>query len=321
MKILLLFGFLLHVSQHARAGVVEAIEGMESVSLPCSYYSGVTEEPLLKWTSGDFIPNAVHLRRGEQDDLKNQNQHFRGRTSMEPDALETRDFSLTLKKPNISDNGNYTCSFYTGREEFIMTTIHLKVKGDQEEVKLTGGAESVVLPCRTSLKLHEKTSVHWTRSEPEFNTVHVYSNQSKDQNKQDSLYRGRTKLNEDLLRTGDLSLTLSYPTERDGGTYICTVYRDEDILRWKVVLKHVRETFPSWATALLVLLVLLIISAGLLYRFRHRFISGEEGMERMALLQKQRLAEDLCCPPQRGWLDPDSVQNNLLQFNLNLNLV
>ncbi|XP_035985838.1 myelin-oligodendrocyte glycoprotein-like [Fundulus heteroclitus] len=291
MKILLLFGFLLHVSQHARAGVVEAIDGMESVFLPCSYSRQVPEEPLLIWTSGDFIPNSVHLRRGEQDDLKDQNQHFRGRTSMEPDALETRDFRLTLKKPQISDKGYYTCSFFDGREEIIMTTIHLKVKGDQEEVKLTGGAEFVVLPCRTSTKLLEKTLVYWTRSEPEFNTVHVYSNTSKDQNKEDSLYRGRTKLNEDLLRTGDLSLTLSYPTERDSGTYICTVYRDEDILRWKVVLKHVTETFPSWATALLVLLVLLIISAGLLYRFRHRFISREEGMERMALLQKQRLAE------------------------------
>uniref|UniRef100_A0A3Q2NWM8 Ig-like domain-containing protein n=1 Tax=Fundulus heteroclitus TaxID=8078 RepID=A0A3Q2NWM8_FUNHE len=117
------------------------------------------------------------------------------------------------------------------------------LSGDQEEVKLTGGAESVVLPCRTSPNLHEKTSVYWTRSEPEFNTVHVYSNQSKDQKKQDSLYRGRTKLNEDLLRTGDLSLTLSYPTERDSGTYICTLYRDEDILRWKVVLKHVRGQY------------------------------------------------------------------------------
>uniref|UniRef100_A0A3Q2PRM7 Ig-like domain-containing protein n=1 Tax=Fundulus heteroclitus TaxID=8078 RepID=A0A3Q2PRM7_FUNHE len=114
-----------------------------------------------------------------------------------------------------------------------------------EEVKVTEGAESVVLPCRTSPNLHEKTSVHWTRSEPEFNTVHVYSNTSKDQNKQDSLYRGRTKLNEDLLRTGDLSLTLSYPTERDSGTYICTVYRDKDILRWKVVLKHVRGQYRA----------------------------------------------------------------------------
>uniref|UniRef100_A0A3Q2QR28 Ig-like domain-containing protein n=1 Tax=Fundulus heteroclitus TaxID=8078 RepID=A0A3Q2QR28_FUNHE len=114
------------------------------------------------------------------------------------------------------------------------------LSGDQEEVKVTGGAESVVLPCRTSPNLHAKTSVYWTRSEPEFNTVHVFSNKSKDQNKEDSLYRGRTKLNEDLLRTGDLSLTLSYPTERDSGTYICTVYRDKDILRWKVVLKHAK---------------------------------------------------------------------------------
>uniref|UniRef100_A0A3Q2P2C9 Ig-like domain-containing protein n=1 Tax=Fundulus heteroclitus TaxID=8078 RepID=A0A3Q2P2C9_FUNHE len=108
-----------------------------------------------------------------------------------------------------------------------------------EEVKVAEGAESVLLPCRTSPDLHEKTSVEWTRSEPAVNVVYMYPR--RNQENQDDLYCGRTKLNEDLLRTGDVSLTLRFPTDRDSGTYICTVYRGEDILRWKVVLKHVRK--------------------------------------------------------------------------------
>uniref|UniRef100_A0A3Q2P928 Immunoglobulin V-set domain-containing protein n=1 Tax=Fundulus heteroclitus TaxID=8078 RepID=A0A3Q2P928_FUNHE len=121
----------------------------------------VTEEPLLKWTSGDFIPNSVHLRRGEHD-LKDQNQHFRGRTSMKPDALETRDFSLNLKKPNISDKGYYTCSIFDGTEELTGMGVE---EGERHEVKDRGsesnpsrprrGLSSLYMGCATYLLCHQ----------------------------------------------------------------------------------------------------------------------------------------------------------------------
>uniref|UniRef100_A0A3Q4GNK1 Ig-like domain-containing protein n=1 Tax=Neolamprologus brichardi TaxID=32507 RepID=A0A3Q4GNK1_NEOBR len=79
--------------------------------------------------------------------------------------------------------------------------------------------------------------MEWTRSDRELMMVHVYPNRSEKLKTQDDLYCGRTKMNEDLLRTGDLSLTLKYPTERDTGGYRCTIYRDKDILRQKVVLQ------------------------------------------------------------------------------------
>nr|XP_024656891.1 uncharacterized protein LOC112432613 [Maylandia zebra] len=110
----------------------------------------------------------------------------------------------------------------------------------QVEVKVEEGSESVILPCKTTPDLPEDTTVEWTRSDPELMVAHVYSNRSDNLKNQDNLYCGRTKMNEDLLRTGDLSLTLKYPTERDSGGYICTIYRDKDILRQKVVLHHVR---------------------------------------------------------------------------------
>ncbi|XP_023185425.1 NLR family CARD domain-containing protein 3-like isoform X4 [Xiphophorus maculatus] len=264
---------LLLVSQHALGGVVEVNEGAESVLLPCVYSDNPPEDPFLIWTRSDLSPNSVHLRRENGDDLKNQNQRFRNRTSMNPDALDTGNFSLTLRKPQQSDGGNYTCSISGGREELNLKRIHLKVKVDQQEVEVNEGSDSVILPCRTSSLLPEDTSVEWTRSEPGFMMVH-----SSNQRNQDGFYRDRTEMDKDFLRTGDVSLTLRNPRDGDDGRYVCTVYRDQDVLRHTVVLKYVKkEPFPSWATALLVLLVLvLIVSAGVLYHFKDYFLPAQQ---------------------------------------------
>ncbi|XP_014882705.1 junctional adhesion molecule-like, partial [Poecilia latipinna] len=259
-------------SQHALGGVVEVNEGAESVLMPC-IYSGVIPEdnPFLLWTRSDLSPNSVHLRRENGDDLKNQNQRFRNRTSMNPDALYTGNFSLTLRKPEQDDGGNYSCSISDGVKERTVKQIHLKVKVGQQEVEVTEGSDSVVLPCRTSSLLPEDTSVEWTRSEPEFMMVHSSSNQRN----QDGFYRDRTEMSKDFLRTGDVSLTLRNPRDGDGGRYVCTVHRDQDVLRQTVVLKYVKEPFPSWASALLVLLVLvLIVSAGVFYHFKDYFLKA-----------------------------------------------
>ncbi|XP_041842129.1 uncharacterized protein LOC121640440 isoform X3 [Melanotaenia boesemani] len=274
MKMLLVMVLLLHVSQHALPGVVEVNEGAESVLLPCELHGIPTKENLrVVWTCSDLSPRFVH-QRGEEGDLEEQNQRYRGRTSMKPDALDSLDFSLTLRKPHLSDSSNYTCSITDGVNVRRVTDVELKVKDLQEEVKVTEGAESVILPCRTTPDLPKDVTVEWTRSDPDLMMVHVYPSTSKEFMKQSKFYRDRTEMYEDLLRSGDVSLTLKHPTDRDTGSYICTVYRDKDILRQKVVLIHVKEPFPSWATAVLVLLVLvLIVSAGVLYHFRFCFMS------------------------------------------------
>uniref|UniRef100_A0A3Q0R745 Ig-like domain-containing protein n=1 Tax=Amphilophus citrinellus TaxID=61819 RepID=A0A3Q0R745_AMPCI len=111
------------------------------------------------------------------------------------------------------------------------------VLSDQQvEVKVEEGSESVILPCRTP-DLPEDTRVDWTRSDLGLLVVHEYSSKSGQFMTQDDFYRERTKVNEDLLRIGDLSLTLKQPTGKDTGRYICTIYRDKDILRQKVVLQ------------------------------------------------------------------------------------
>uniref|UniRef100_A0A669CDY4 Ig-like domain-containing protein n=1 Tax=Oreochromis niloticus TaxID=8128 RepID=A0A669CDY4_ORENI len=132
------------------------------------------------------------------------------------------------------------------------------VLSDQEvKVEVAEGSESVILPCKTKPDLPEDTTVEWMRFYREIMMVHEYSNGSDQLKNQDDLYCGRTKMNEDLLRTGDLSLTLKYPTERDSGGYICTIYRDKDILRQKVSSKvmffiELKQTFIFSSILLLI---------------------------------------------------------------------
>uniref|UniRef100_A0A668RQU9 Ig-like domain-containing protein n=1 Tax=Oreochromis aureus TaxID=47969 RepID=A0A668RQU9_OREAU len=97
-------------------------------------FSGLIPEndSTVMWTYNDLYNKSVHLRRKEGDDLGEQNQGYSGRTSMRPDALNTGNFSLTLRKPEVYDSGNYTCSISDGREERRMIDIQLQVKGQTQ---------------------------------------------------------------------------------------------------------------------------------------------------------------------------------------------
>ncbi|XP_026019364.1 uncharacterized protein LOC113019760 [Astatotilapia calliptera] len=291
MKMLLFL--LLSVSQHALAVVVEVNEGERSVLLPC-LFSGITpEDTTVMWTCSDLDPKSVHLQ-GEKggDDVRGQNQRYSRRTSMNRYAFIIKDFSLTLRKPTKTDSGNYTCSISAGGEERRLRDIQLQVKDQQVEVTVREGSQSVILPCNTTSDLPEDSTVEWTRSDLGLITVHEYSNRNDELMTQDEVYRDRTKMNEDLLRTGDLSLTLKHPTVKDTGRYICTIYRDKDILTQKVVLQ-VKEPFPSWSkvlVGLLVLLVVLGVSGGLFFSFLMLFVvlsvcqvEVEEGAESVQL--------------------------------------
>ncbi|XP_041842297.1 butyrophilin-like protein 1 [Melanotaenia boesemani] len=142
MKMLLVMVLLLHVSQHALPGVVEVNEGAESVLLPCELHGIPTKENLrVVWTRSDLSPRFVH-QRGEEGDLEEQNQRYRGRTSMKPDALDSLDFSLTLRKPHLSDSSNYTCSITDGVNVRRVTDVELKVKGEQQTPAVDTGQRS-----------------------------------------------------------------------------------------------------------------------------------------------------------------------------------
>uniref|UniRef100_A0A3Q3AZH2 Ig-like domain-containing protein n=1 Tax=Kryptolebias marmoratus TaxID=37003 RepID=A0A3Q3AZH2_KRYMA len=100
------------------------------------------------------------------------------------------------------------------------------------------GAESVLLPFKTTPELLGDAEVEWKDSRDR--TVHVFENGSDQPEEQDRFYRNRTKMNEDRLRTGDLSLTLRHPTVRDRGEFRCLVWKKRDILRLKRVQLKVK---------------------------------------------------------------------------------
>lgn len=105
-------------------------EGEKWVLLPCYHSHFIPDDPTVMWTRNDLNPKVVH-KNNEIDDFQEQNQHYNGRTSMRSDALDSLDFSLTLRKPNLEDSGNYTCSITDGREEEKLGKVQLLVKGQK----------------------------------------------------------------------------------------------------------------------------------------------------------------------------------------------
>lgn len=76
------------------------------------------------------------------------------------------------------------------------------------KVEVDSGVESVLLPCKATLQLLKDVRVEW--KDMKDRKVHVYENSSDKNKEQDEVYRNRTKMNEDPLTTGDLSLSLKH---------------------------------------------------------------------------------------------------------------
>ncbi|CAI5682867.1 unnamed protein product [Oreochromis niloticus] len=107
----------------------------------------------------------------------------------------------------------------------------------REEVD--SGVESVQLPCKTTAHLAEGAKVEWMDSGD--HRVHVFQNGLDQPVEQSQDYRGRTGMYANLVKTGDLSLFLDRPTERDTNIYTCSVYsREGNILLMKQVKLYVR---------------------------------------------------------------------------------
>uniref|UniRef100_A0A3Q2VTV5 Ig-like domain-containing protein n=1 Tax=Haplochromis burtoni TaxID=8153 RepID=A0A3Q2VTV5_HAPBU len=120
------------VSQHALAVLVQVYEAAKVALLPCRFSGFIPDQPTVMWTRSDLDPKTVHMTQEGGDDLTGQNQHYSGRTSMMVDALNTGDFSLTVRKPQRTDVGNYTCTMSDGTGERRLTDVQLQVKGQQQ---------------------------------------------------------------------------------------------------------------------------------------------------------------------------------------------
>ncbi|XP_018545211.1 uncharacterized protein LOC108892250 isoform X1 [Lates calcarifer] len=137
--LLLLYGTQQGQSQQGQSQLVEVKvdEGVESVSLPCT--ASLINIDSVIWNRVDLSPSTVHYRRetssGFQDDLQNQNPQFKDRTSLNPDLLTTRDFSLSLRDVQVSDRGTYTCTVTGQKGETVQSHVLLLVRS-KEEIQL-----------------------------------------------------------------------------------------------------------------------------------------------------------------------------------------
>ncbi|XP_028254786.1 programmed cell death 1 ligand 1-like [Parambassis ranga] len=288
MEVLVLCVVLLHASS---VMTVEVYEGAESVLLPCQD-SSVPQNPRVVWALYDFINPTVHQRVQAGDDLADQNQGYKGRTSMKTDALRTGDLSLTLGKPRLSDSGTYTCTIEASGKERRLADVELQVKVHRQNFTVTvdEGAESVLLPCHIPFVSGPSTVV-WTRCDLRASTVHQRQQEEDEPTDQNQAYRGRTSMNPDSTQTGDFSLTLRKPGPTDRGGYTCTISVDGEETRHTDVRLEVKEQHPvplgtTLVSAVLAVAVVVIVVLGVyLWRLHTKVpqVEVDSGVESVQL--------------------------------------
>ncbi|XP_067378874.1 butyrophilin-like protein 2 [Channa argus] len=202
---------------------VEVDSGVESVQLPCKTTVYLPGDARVEWQNNDN--DKVLVYQNNSDQPEEQNWFYKGRTEMKRTLLKTGDLSLTLKYPTVRDKGAFTCTVYNREGNILMKKqVEFRVKVPQV-VEVDSGVESVQLPCKTTVHLPEDVKVEWRNS---YNwMIHVCQNGFDKPEEQDEEYISRTEVKKNLLKTGDLSLTLKYPTVRDRNTYTCIIYSSE----------------------------------------------------------------------------------------------
>ncbi|KAL7380235.1 hypothetical protein ABVT39_014231 [Epinephelus coioides] len=213
---------------------VEVEEGVWLVKLPCKTKVQLPDYAIVEWSRCAPKPMMIHSYQNGSDQHVGQDEFYCDRTKMEKEPLKTGDLSLTLREPWSRDNATYICTVHCATKVWMQKVIRLTVKSVVKVVEIRECAKSVTLPFRTCVKLPGDATVEWCRMDTG-TLVAARLNQS---GKKKNSYRGQLK--ENLLQTGDLSLTLIKPTQADSSIYFCTVCGYGDVLLQRFVHLNVQ---------------------------------------------------------------------------------
>ncbi|XP_066512788.1 myelin-oligodendrocyte glycoprotein-like [Hoplias malabaricus] len=176
----------------------------------------------------------------------------------------------------------------TGFVKSTAVTERFKVVGPAAPLIVDHG-EDVVLPCSLQPKVSAvDMSVEWRKLEMTTLTVHLYKDFKDRLDEQAEIFRGRTSLSKEGLKTGNTSLKLSAVQPSDEGVYICLIKSRSGYDDVTVRLK-IREEFSAWNNALnyislgLTLFVTYILKGSLspviysaiAYKVRHMNVKNE----------------------------------------------
>ncbi|CAI5670888.1 unnamed protein product [Oreochromis niloticus] len=204
---------------------------MERCMLPCSYDGTAVVIHWQQVSAGDI---TVHSFYHNQEQLKDQNQRFRGRTSLFNDRISTGNASLQLTKVEVRDEGKYKCYISTDGES-QSSLINLKIRAPVRKVNIQQVGN--IITC-SSVGIYPEPELAWSTSPSSKNTTVQLTEQL--------LYNISSSLIvSDSETDQDHSCTISTPRNRKRATLFKPA---KDLLCFGQTLKQQSSALPLTRT-------------------------------------------------------------------------